>query len=61
MNLKDLEKEAREFVSSPLGIDFLDDRVEAMRNPQGYVADYYRFFYFFTQKYRPCTVVELGS
>ena len=40
MNLITLEKEAASFKSEPLGIDFLDDRIELMRNPQGYVADY---------------------
>jgi len=45
----------------PLKNDFLNYRLEAMRNPQGYVADYYRFFYELTKKFKPPILVELGT
>ena len=58
-------KEFKDFVTSfkegPIGVPFLDGRIKDMRNPQGYVAGYYRLFYELTKKYKPEVVVELGS
>jgi predicted O-methyltransferase YrrM len=60
-NLKEIEEMAADHVAKPLGIPFLDNRIEEMRNPQGHVADYYSFFYEFTKRFKPNVVVELGS
>jgi predicted O-methyltransferase YrrM len=56
-----IKKLLKTFDRGPLGIPFLDNRVEAMRNPFGHVADYYRFFYHLTKMLKPAVIVELGS
>jgi predicted O-methyltransferase YrrM len=43
------------------GDDFIDARVEGMRNPDGHVAHYYGFFFRLAQMLKPDVVVELGS
>lgn len=51
----------KDFKNEPLGIVFLDKRFEEMKNPAGYTAPYYRFFYHLTKALKPKVVVELGS
>jgi len=60
-NLKEIEKWAKEFKPLPTKIGFLDNRIEEMRNPEGYVADYYNFFYTLARDLEPKVIVELGS
>lgn len=69
--LKDVAAMAQEFKSyiddgkriepAPTGVSFLDQRFDKMRDPDGNVAPYYRFFYALAKKYKPKTVVELGG
>ena len=56
-----IKKLIKNFKRGPLGIDWIDDRVEEMRNPQGSVADYYRFFYYLSKMLKPPIIVELGT
>jgi predicted O-methyltransferase YrrM len=56
-----IKKLINSFDRGPLGIPFLDNRIEEMRNPQGHVADYYRFFYYLAKMLKPAVIVELGS
>jgi predicted O-methyltransferase YrrM len=61
MKIKDIEQMAESHVAKKTGVQFIDTRVEEMRNPQGSVADYYSFFFELTKKYKPEVVVELGA
>ena len=61
MNLKEVKSLIKNFKPEPTGIKFLDERFEEMRNPQGYVAPYYRFFYQLVKEFKPPVIVELGS
>jgi len=70
-NLKDIEKMARYYkrytrdgkVIEPCGsgIEFIETRINDMRNPDGNVAPYYWFFEAFARRYKPEVVVELGG
>jgi len=69
-NLKDIKELADDFKLRfdlggnnlpPIGIPFLDNRIEEMRNPEGHVASYYTFFYSLAQRYKPKAIVELGA
>lgn len=61
MTIKAIKKLIKTFNKDSLGIPFLDDRIEEMRNPDGYVAHYYRFFYALTKIIKPNILVELGT
>jgi len=69
--LKDIQKLVNQYKTysengkiiepAPTGNKFLDDRYETMRNPEGYVHPYYRFFYALAREYVPKVIVELGA
>lgn len=59
--LKNIKEQIRKFKGKPTGIPFLDKRFNAMKNPEGYTALYYRFFFALVQTYKPRTIVELGA
>ncbi len=60
-NLKGIEKFAKAHKPFIPVSDFLDDRIEEMRNPDGHVAYYYTFFMELSHLLEPKIVVELGS
>ena len=59
--LDDIKKMVEGFVPKETKLTFLDERYNMMRNSQGYIAPYYRFFFELTKRFKPKVVVELGS
>ena len=43
------------------GDSWINKRIDGMKNPDGYVASYYAFFYNLATMLKPKVLVELGS
>lgn len=54
MTLEEVKQLLKDFKDEPTGNDFLDNRYDPN-------SKYYRFFYQLTKKFKPLSVVELGS